>query len=358
MSEKQQTIAEKYPITSALILLLVFISLFLNICALTEPFVIVYHKFLVYSETGLVYSLPGTARLMYKYKLYSIAILIVGFSIIFPFVKLSFLFIICYFMRSAPLRYRVVRTIDFFTKWSMFDVFVICIVLVLTNDQYFIDSKPQVGLYYFSIAIFLSIICSIILESLCEKSYPAATENKDKFIQFLVQKSNRYEKAFFILLLIGSFIFYLLAITNNYIQITDYFFIPNTYSIITTCVELWTKFRLLSVFVGIVLVALPFAIYNNLFLFWLFSYYPEFHNKIFHIITILRKFMMLDVFCLALILFLIEGKIIIKTEYKNGLYMLILFVLASFILPFIIKIYCFIKINIFYRLIKKNKIIF
>ncbi len=358
MSEKRLSIAQEYPLTSALILCMVFVALFLNICALIQPFVIVHHKFLVFSETGRVYSLIGTAKLMYQYKLYSIAILIVGFSIIFPFIKLFFLFIICYLMKSPSLRYRIVRIIDFFTKWSMFDVFVICIVLVLTNNQYFIASDPKVGIYYFLIAIFLSIICSILLEELCEKSYPEAKKNKEKFIQLLVHRSNKYEKTFFILLLLAAFIFYFLAITNNYIKITSYFFIPNTYSIITTCVELWGNFRVLSVFVGIVLIVFPFVIYNNLFLFWSFSYYPEFHNKIFNIITTLRKFMMLDVFCLALILFLIEGEIIIKTEYRNGLYMLILFVLASFLLPMIIKVYCFIKINILYKLKIKGKKIF
>jgi uncharacterized paraquat-inducible protein A len=355
-NKNKQTIAEHYPLTSALILSLILISLFLNINALVEPFVVVYHKFLFFSETGIVYSLFGTAKLMYQYKLYSIAVLIVGFSIIFPFVKLFFLFIICYFMKSPAKRYKIVRIIDFFTKWSMFDVFVICIVLVLTNDQYFIGSSLKIGIYYFLAAIFISIICSIILEILCEKTYPETIKNKEKFIQFLIQGSNKYEKIFFMLLLIVAFMFFLLAITNNYIQVTEYFLNHNTYSIITTCVELWAKFRTLSIFSAVVLIAIPFIIYNNLFLFWSFAYYHDFHNKIFNLVTIFRRFMMLDVFCLALLLFLFEGKIIIKTEYQYGLYMLILFVLVSFILPMIIKIYCFVKIRIYKILNDDNRL--
>ena len=57
-------------------------ALVLNVVALTVPFM----KMQVYTKPAESYSIPRTVQLMWEFKLYWVAVLIVGFSLLFPFV--------------------------------------------------------------------------------------------------------------------------------------------------------------------------------------------------------------------------------------------------------------------------------
>ena len=94
---------------------LLLISLIANILALTLPFLEIDEAF----HKTVVYSLPHSVNLMWQHKLYVVSLLILCFSIIFPFVKLISLFLVWFvpwdakrrelhgwFLRSGPSRCR------------------------------------------------------------------------------------------------------------------------------------------------------------------------------------------------------------------------------------------------------------
>ena len=334
-----EVLAKKYTWSCALVLTMIIVSLYFNILALTTPFLTIYH-FIEFNE---VYSLFGAVQLMWGYKIYVIAVLIVGFSIIFPFVKLIFLFLICFVFKNAKTRFRTITIIEALAKWSMLDVFVVCILLVMTNNQVFVSSEPEVGVYYFLLAIFISIICSILVDYLCVITYPVSSEKINDRRKFISENFSVYEKALMIVLLLISMVFFVFAITDNYIEVSEFFLFDNSYSIIQTCVSLKSLSPILSWFVGFVLVIFPSIIFNYTFIFWTTSYHPTFHIKITKLVNKLSKFMMLDVFCLALILFLMEGSIIIGSKSRAGLFMLELYVFMSFFIPMFVRFYAKIR---------------
>jgi paraquat-inducible protein A len=343
-----EVLVKKYTWACGLIMILITASLYFNILALSTPFLTIYH----FIEPDEIYSLFGAVKLMWGYNLYIIAILIVGFSIIFPFVKLIVLFYICFVIRDAKARFKTITIIEALAKWSMLDVFVVCILLVLTNNQVFVSSKPNIGIYYFLLAIFISIICSIWVDHLCEKTYPVFSDKINARHKFISEKFTEYEKVLMIILLLISIAFFIFAITDNYIQVSEFFLTKNSYSIIQTCFSLKHLSPILAWFVGFVLIIFPSVIFNYMFIFWATSYHPTFHLKIMKLINKLSKFMMLDVFCLALILFLMEGSIIIGAKSRAGLYMLELYVFMSFLLPMFINYYAKIRYFFFARRIR------
>jgi len=340
-----EILAKKYICSCALVLAMIIASLYFNILALQTPFLTIYN----FIMPNKVYSLFGAVELVWGHKAYAIAILIVGFSIIFPFVKLFFLFIICFVIKGAKARHRTIIIIEALAKWSMLDVFVVCILLVLTNNQLFVSSKPNIGIYYFLLAIFISIICAILVDHLCEKTYPVSSERISARRKFTSEKFTVYEKALIIILLLISATFLIFAVTDNYIQVSGFFLRSHSYSIVQTCLSIGSLSLILAWFIGFVLIIFPFIIFNYFFIFWTTSYHPTFHIKIMKLINKLSQFMMLDVFSLALVLVLLEGNIIIGTKTRNGLYTLVLFVFMSFFIPMLIRFYSEIRYRIYLK---------
>ncbi len=330
-----KVLTKQYIGSCTFILIMIIASLYFNILALTTPFLTI-HRI---AESNEIYSLFGAVKLMWGYKLYLIAILIVGFSIIFPFVKLIALFNICFVIKKPKVRLRIITIIEALAKWSMLDIFVVCILLVLTNNQIFISSEVNIGVYYFLLAIFISIVTAMLVDSLCEKTYPVSYEKVKARRKFIAEKFTVFEKAATVILLLTSMVFFIFAISDNYIQVSDFFLNKNSYSIIQTCLSLNLLSPILALFLGFVLIIFPFTKFFYMLLFWTIPYHSTFHIKISKLILKLPKVMMLDVFCLALLLFLMEGNIIILTESRTGLYMLVLYVFISLSLPLFIKYY-------------------
>jgi paraquat-inducible protein A len=346
-----KVLAKKYPWSCGLVVLLIIASLYFNILALSTKFLTIHHV----AISNEIYSLFGAVALMWSYDMYIVAVLIVGFSIIFPFVKLIALFIVCFVVKCAKKRCKTITVIEALAKWSMLDVFVVCILLVLTNDQIFVSSEPEIGVYYFLLAIFISILCAMLVDNLCETTYPAAAQNLSVKLKFVVKHFTSSERIIIITLLILSILFFAFAISFNYIRVSDFFLISNSFSILQTCIALDKVSPILAWFVGFVLILFPIMIFNYTFTFWTTSYHPKFHFAIVQLLKFLGKFMMLDVFFLALILVLLEGHIIISTESMPGLYMLELFVFTSFSLPLFIKFYTKIRYYYFYKNRKPTK---
>lgn len=116
------------------------------------------------------YSLISSIKAMWGEGHHSLALLIFFFSIIFPFGKLLALVMVWYRSMSAERRDRVLHWLSLLGKWSMLDVFVIAVLIVLTQSKGYVDAEAQAGLYIFAVAILLSMTVSLRIEHLAKKS--------------------------------------------------------------------------------------------------------------------------------------------------------------------------------------------
>ncbi len=91
---------------------------------------------------------------------YFIGIILFIFSIAFPIFKCITLIIAWLTIGNKHLR--MVKLINFVGKWSMLDVMVIGILVIVAKLSSFADAKPLIGIYFF----FLHIICSMIISYL------------------------------------------------------------------------------------------------------------------------------------------------------------------------------------------------
>jgi len=106
-------------------------------------------------DTKSIYS---TIEKLWILQNYLVSVMVAVFSMIIPLVKTIALYI------STTMKVDI-KYIDFIGKWSMADVFVISLLLAnlsLSSDE-FTDAKVQVGIYFFSCYVVLSIFASYIL---------------------------------------------------------------------------------------------------------------------------------------------------------------------------------------------------
>src|SRR5436190_4766176 len=137
---------------------LLLVSFTLNVTALFVPFLDM-RRGLSTSE----YSLPKSVSLMWESELYVLAAIIVVFSVCFPFFKLGVLTAIVAGWIPAQKRTGWLRLVETLGKWSMLDVFIVCLMLALANDQWLVDAEPRIGILCFTFAIVLSMTASAVM---------------------------------------------------------------------------------------------------------------------------------------------------------------------------------------------------
>ncbi|MCB1585629.1 MAG: paraquat-inducible protein A [Xanthomonadales bacterium] len=95
---------------------------------------------------------------------YAIAGIILLFTVVTPIIK-TILLLILSFQKKLHLSAGKVKFLTHIGKWSMLDVFVVAVVVTYfstkTNGQ--TDANLQIGIYYFSVYVILSMICTYLI---------------------------------------------------------------------------------------------------------------------------------------------------------------------------------------------------
>ena len=99
----------------------------------------------------------------------TLAIIVFFFSIVFPIIKLSALALIWSVPLPEQKRQVVLYWLGLLGKWSMLDVFVVAILIVLVKLGPLAKIEAQRGVYWFAAAIVLSMITSMYVERLAKK---------------------------------------------------------------------------------------------------------------------------------------------------------------------------------------------
>ena len=316
-----------------LIPILLLVSLISNILGLVLPFLEIDEVF----HSKVVYSLPHSVHLMWEHKLYIIAFLILGFSIIFPFVKLISLFSAWFLPWESKRRATFLHWIELLGKWSYMDVFVVILLLALTNKQTMITSRIHIGVYFFIGAITLSMILSQIILSIARKiveeeegtkTYPT----KKRWMLF----DQLYLGWTVPLLVLISTAALIEAVHSTFLRISQFLLISRSYSIYDIIELLQTnKYWVLLAILVVTIIAIPLLRLASLLVVWIIPMKAAHHIRAQQLLEGLSRWSMLDVFGLALFLIVSQGKDLVKTELQPGLYTVVIAIALSYLLGFV-----------------------
>lgn len=117
------------------------------------------HTFSVY--TGIIS--------LWKEQHYFLSVIILVFSIIFPFIKLGVLCLVWFRRISNDQRETYLKWLANLGKWSMLDVFVVAITIVVAKISKFASAEPKIGIYFFGGSIILAILVTMRIERLTNK---------------------------------------------------------------------------------------------------------------------------------------------------------------------------------------------
>ena len=291
------------------------IVLLANIIALFVPFLAIDFMKLE------VYSLLHSVQLMWDSGLYWIAIMIVGFSITFPLVKTTSLILI-WFMRMRPLvRHRMIRILEAAGKWSMFDIFVVILLMVISTDQTFINTTPQIGLLLFIIAIIGNMLMSRFISAIDRRCNfdPELMFADDPGLHEPLSSTGRIGWMMPFLLLAGV-IAIIYAIELPFFRINKVPLFSKSYSIHTAIEALYQDGNLLlAAFMLLFLCVAPLLSLVLLGQCWMFHKTRAQISRRLGLIRIVGEWSMLSVFLIALTMVHVEGDSMVTTQIKPGL---------------------------------------
>ncbi len=290
-----------------------------NISALLVPFMEI-REFLHKTET---YQLPEAVKLMWSEGLPVVAVLIVSFSIVFPFAKLLGLSI-CLLAKwnRRERRTRLLRLLAELGRWSLLDVFVVMLLMVLASDQWAVGTDVKPGIYLFMGAIGTAMAISDVLASRAE-----AREGVDSSAAAsgrVIAKLGWGGRIGLPLLLLASLASLVAAIGTPFLKIDQFLLRGLSYSVFGAIRTLWDSHRegfatlmalLLAVLPALRLVLLTVALTAKAS--------RSIRSRLLEWAGLARRWSGIEVFGLALMLVLVEGRSLIKTEVLAGAWILL-----------------------------------
>ena len=109
-------------------------------------------------------------RSLWEQNQIALAAILFFFSIVFPTAKLAALAFLWFVPLAEKGRQSVLHWLGILGKWSMLDVFVVAILIVLVKLGPLANIEPQRGVYWFAAAIVMSMLTSMYVERLARKN--------------------------------------------------------------------------------------------------------------------------------------------------------------------------------------------
>jgi paraquat-inducible protein A len=150
--------------------LLILISLGTFLVALSLPLMTIEKKIL-WKHWSNDYSVITGVKGLFNDKEYVLALILFFFSIVFPVVKFVALSIIWAVRLPEAKRQKLLHWLGILGKWSMLDVLVVAILIVLVKLGPLAKVEPQKGVYVFAFAIVLSMITTMYIDNLAKRKH-------------------------------------------------------------------------------------------------------------------------------------------------------------------------------------------
>jgi paraquat-inducible protein A len=150
--------------------LLILLSLGVFLFALCLPLMKV-EKNLLWKHWRNDYSVVTGVTGLYNQRDYALAVLLCFFSIVFPLIKLMALAVIWAVRMPVNSREKLLHWLGILGKWSMLDVLVVAMLIVLVKIGPLAKVEPETGVYVFALAILLSMITTMYVDYLAKRKH-------------------------------------------------------------------------------------------------------------------------------------------------------------------------------------------
>ena len=275
----------------------------------------------VFIAGGETYSLLRTVQLLWEARLWLVACLIVGFSVIFPFVKIALLAWAWTRLPPGPRRTRVLEWMGRLGKWSMLDPFSVLVLMMLASDQWAVSASTFLGVYAFLTAVAMTMTLSIWAAHIDAASI-AEREHGPRGPRSLLANAG-WRGGLALASVVAAAGCYAGALNVPFLTINQFLLRSRSYGVGDAA---WTLFRDQNwplAFLGFAcLIVMPAAVLLAELWAWLAPASPGVHRQRRRWIGFAREWCMLDVMCVALGLFLLEGQALIRTQVDHGLWLL------------------------------------
>ncbi len=144
------------------------LSIVLLLIALSLPLLQTQQSMLVKTWKNSYSVWAGVVALWHQHD-YALAAVLFFFSIIFPLAKLLALAVIWFVKLADDQRTALLHWLSLLGKWSMLDVFVVAILIVLVKLGPLVHVEPRAGVYVFAAAIISSMLTTMYVERLARR---------------------------------------------------------------------------------------------------------------------------------------------------------------------------------------------
>jgi paraquat-inducible protein A len=122
------------------------------------------------------FSILGGIADLWQHGEYVLGAVIFIFSVVFPAAKLLSLLVLWFIPFNRTERGVMVHRLGTLGKWSMLDVYVVAMTIVIAKGSTLFKAEPEPGIYYFGASVVLSIFTSAVIERVSKKGPAARAE--------------------------------------------------------------------------------------------------------------------------------------------------------------------------------------
>ena len=162
----RHALRELHPKQTLLVPAALLLSTSLLITGLSLP--LLYAQQLVFWKSS--YSVWQGVVVLWKQNECLLAVIVFFFSMVFPVVKLLALAVIWFARLPDGQRATLLRWLEALGKWSMLDVFMVAILIVLVKLGPLAHVEPRSGVYFFAAAIFASMFTTKYVDHLARRT--------------------------------------------------------------------------------------------------------------------------------------------------------------------------------------------
>lgn len=231
---------------------------------------------------------------------FGLAVLIFGFSVVFPLLKLALLIRFC----VHPSRYTAGRWLLWLGKWSMLDVFVVAVLTGAGRLRLLSSFESASGVYWFAAAIVLTMVGAELLLKPPERSPDEGP-------------STRREKALLLLPLAGLGLL-VAGLLTPLMEVNKWLFWRNAYSLLAALPKMLGEGEWLLPLMLLFTVVLAPALRLGASIGHRLTRHPGYQ----HLHTLASQWSMLSVFVLALLLVMLKLGAAASVEPRIGLWLL------------------------------------
>lgn len=164
-----RSLKERYPRHQSFVPAALLLSSLLLLLGLSLPLLEAEQRFLWKTWESRYSVWAGVVALWHEGD-YALASVLFFFSMIFPVAKLAALAVIWFVRLADAQRTRILHWLAVLGKWSMLDVFVVAILIVLVKLGPMASVTPQQGVYFFCAAIVASMLSTMYVTRLARRS--------------------------------------------------------------------------------------------------------------------------------------------------------------------------------------------